>query len=145
MQAEYDSNNIFARILRGELPCFKIYEDADNIAFLDIMPQSDGHALVVPKEPAVDFFGLSEAGAAAAIRATQRVARGVREAFQPDGVVITQFNGAAAGQTVPHIHFHIVPRYADQTLRGHAREKQSMDVLRQHADRVIAALAKLPA
>ena len=80
MQAEYDSNNIFARILRGELPCFKVYEDADTIAFMDIMPQSDGHTLVVPKEQAVDVFGLSEAGAAAAIRATQIVARGVREA-----------------------------------------------------------------
>ena len=91
MQAEYDSNNIFARILRGELPCFKVYEDADTIAFMDIMPQSDGHTLVVPKEQAVDVFGLSEAGAAAAIRATQIVARGVREAFQPDGVVISQF------------------------------------------------------
>lgn len=143
MQAEYDTNNIFARILRGELPCFKIYEDADAIAFMDIMPQADGHALVVPKEAAVDLFGLSEHGAAAAIRATQIVARAVREAFQPDGMVITQFNGAAAGQTVPHVHFHIVPRYADQTLRGHARERQQMDVLKQHAERVIAALAKL--
>jgi histidine triad (HIT) family protein len=117
MQAEYDSNNIFARILRGELPCFKVYEDADTIAFMDIMPQSDGHTLVVPKEQAVDVFGLSEAGAAAAIRATQIVARGVREAFQPDGVVISQFNGAAAGQTVPHIHFHIVPRYGPAAAR----------------------------
>lgn len=143
MQAEYDSNNIFARILRGELPCFKIYEDADAIAFMDIMPQSDGHALVVPKEAAVDLFGLSEKGAAAAIRATQIVARGVREAFQPDGVVISQFNGAAAGQTVPHVHFHIVPRYADQSLRGHARQQQDMEVLKQHAARVVAALAKL--
>nr|WP_315596460.1 HIT family protein [uncultured Cupriavidus sp.] len=145
MQAEYDSNNIFARILRGELPCFKIYEDADAIAFLDIMPQSDGHALVVPKEAAVDLFGLSEAGAAAAIRVTQIVARGVREAFQPDGVVISQFNGAAAGQTVPHVHFHIVPRYTDQALRGHARQQQDMAVLKQHAERVVAALAKLQA
>ncbi len=145
MQAEYDSNNIFARILRGELPCFKIYEDADAIAFLDIMPQSDGHALVVPKEAAVDLFGLSEAAAAAAIRVTQIVARGVREAFQPDGVVISQFNGAAAGQTVPHVHFHIVPRYTDQALRGHARQQQDMAVLKQHAERVVAALAKLQA
>ncbi|KAI3593865.1 Bis(5'-nucleosyl)-tetraphosphatase (asymmetrical) [Cupriavidus sp. U2] len=143
MQAEYDSNNIFARILRGELPCFKIYEDADAIAFMDIMPQSDGHALVVPKEAAVDLFGLSEKGAAAAIRATQIVARAVREAFQPDGVVISQFNGAAAGQTVPHVHFHIVPRYADQSLRGHARQQQDMELLKQHAARVVAALAKL--
>jgi len=142
MQAEYDSHNIFARILRGELPCFKVYEDADTIAFMDIMPQSDGHTLVVPKEPAVDIFGLSEAGAAAAIRATQIVARAVRETFAPDGVVISQFNGAAAGQTVPHVHFHIVPRYADQSLRGHARDQQKMEVLKAHAERVAATLAK---
>jgi histidine triad (HIT) family protein len=141
----YDNQNIFARILRGELPCFKIYEDADTIAFMDIMPQTDGHALVVPKEQAVDLFGLSEAGAAAAIKSTQRVARAVREAFQPDGMVITQFNGVAAGQTVPHIHFHIVPRYADQPIRGHAREQQDMAVLKEHAERVIAALANLAA
>ena len=91
----------------------------------------------------MDLFALSEKGAAAAIRATQIVARGVREAFQPDGVVISQFNGEAAGQTVPHVHFHIVPRYADQTLRGHARQQQNMDVLKGHAERVVAALARL--
>ncbi|WP_423192745.1 HIT family protein [Cupriavidus sp. H18C2] len=142
MQSEYDSQNIFARILRGELPSFKVYEDADTIAFLDIMPQSDGHTLVVPKEAAVDLFGLSEAGAAAAIRTTQIVARAVRETFAPDGIVISQFNGAAAGQTVPHVHFHIVPRYASQALRGHAREQASMDVLKAHAERLAATLAK---
>ncbi|QYY31873.1 MULTISPECIES: HIT family protein [Cupriavidus] len=140
MNSPYDTNNIFAKILRGEIPCHKVYEDAETIAFMDIMPQSDGHTLVVPKEAAVNLFDLSEAGAQAAIRTTQRVARAVRQAFNPDGLSIGQFNGAAAGQTVPHIHFHIVPRYADQTLRGHARDMQDPDLLKKHAERIIAAL-----
>ena len=141
MQAEYDSNNIFARILRGELPCFKVYEDADTIAFMDIMPQSDGHTLVVPKEQAVDVFGLSEAGAAAAIRATQIVARGVREAFQPDGVVISQFNGAAAGQTVPHFHIHVIPGSIGDLRRPHATVMADQNHLKALAARIVAALA----
>jgi histidine triad (HIT) family protein len=139
----YDPNNIFARILRGELPCHKVYEDADTIAFMDIMPQSDGHVLVVTKEAAVDLFELSDAGARAAISTTQRVARAVRAAFKPDGISIGQFNGAAAGQTVPHVHFHIVPRHADRTLRGHASDMQDPDTLKDHAQRIVDALAAL--
>ncbi|MBY4896608.1 HIT family protein [Cupriavidus sp. AU9028] len=141
--AVYDQNNIFARILRGELPSHKVYEDADTVAFMDIMPQSDGHVLVLPREPAAELFELSEGAAAAAIRTTQRIARAVRHAFAPDGVSIGQFNGAAAGQTVPHVHFHIVPRYADRALRGHASEPQQPDVLREHAERIQAALREL--
>lgn len=139
----YDPNNIFARILRGELPCHKVYEDADTIAFMDIMPQADGHVLVLPKEPAAEIFELSEGAAQALIRTTQRVARAVRAAFQPDGMSIGQFNGAAAGQTVPHVHFHIVPRHADRALRGHASEPQSPDVLKAHAARIVEALRQL--
>lgn len=139
----YDPNNIFARILRQELPCHKVYEDADTLAFMDIMPQSDGHVLVITKEPAAEIFDLSEAGAEAMIRTTRRLARAVRAAFHPDGISIGQFNGAAAGQTVPHVHFHIVPRHADKTLRGHASDLQDPDVLKQHAERLIAALKTL--
>jgi histidine triad (HIT) family protein len=140
MNSQYNPNNIFAKILRGEMPCIKVYEDDDAIAFMDIMPQADGHTLVVPKEAAVNLFDLSEQGAQAAILVTQRVARAVLAAFAPDGISIGQFNGAAAGQTVPHVHFHIVPRYADSTLRGHAREMQDPDLLKGHAERIIAAL-----
>lgn len=140
MDSQYNPNNIFAKILRGEMPCIKVYEDDDTIAFMDIMPQADGHTLVVPKEAAVNLFDLSEQGAEAAIRATQRVARAVRAAFSPDGISIGQFNGAAAGQTVPHVHFHIVPRYNDHALRGHAREMQDPDLLKGHAERIIVAL-----
>ncbi|RWA51447.1 HIT family hydrolase [Cupriavidus sp. UYMSc13B] len=140
MDTQYNPTNIFAKILRGELPCIKVYEDDDTIAFMDIMPQADGHTLVVPKEAAVNLFDLSEQGAQAAIVATQRVARAVRTAFAPEGISIGQFNGAAAGQTVPHVHFHIVPRYADSALRGHAREMQDPELLKGHAERIIAAL-----
>ncbi|WP_454762661.1 HIT family protein [Cupriavidus campinensis] len=136
----YDPDNIFAKILRGEIPCIKVYEDADAIAFMDIMPQSDGHLLVVPREPAAEIFELSDEAAQAAICVTKKLAIAVRKAFAPDGLTITQFNGAAAGQTVPHVHFHIVPRYADRPLRGHARDKQDVDLLKQHAERIIAAL-----
>ena len=144
MDTQYSPNNIFAKILRGEMPCIKVYEDDDTIAFMDIMPQADGHTLVVPKEAAVNLFDLSERGAQAAIVATQRVARAVRAAFSPDGISLGQVNGAAAGQTVPHVHFHIVPRYNDQSLRGHARDMQEPEVLKGHAERIIAALGKQP-
>jgi len=139
----YDPNNVFAKILRGELPCYKVYEDADTIAFMDLMPQSDGHLLVVPREAAVDIYDLSDQAAEAAIRTTKKLAQAVRKAFRPDGLRLAQFNGPASGQTVPHVHFHIVPIYADQPLRGHARDRQEADVLKAHAERVIAALSEL--
>jgi histidine triad (HIT) family protein len=140
--AVYDPNNVFAKILRGELPCIKVYEDEETLAFMDIMPQADGHLLVLPKEPAAEIFDLSEQAAQAAIRTTQRLARAVRDAFQPDGLFIGQFNGAAAGQTVPHVHFHVIPRTEGQPLRRHAGEKQDPAVLKAHAERVMAALAE---
>jgi histidine triad (HIT) family protein len=141
----YDPNNVFAKILRGDLPCYKVYEDADTIAFMDLMPQSDGHLLVVPREAAVEIFDLSDAAAEAAIRTTKKLAIAVRKAFSPDGIRLAQFNGPASGQTVPHVHFHIVPCYEGQAMRGHARDRQDAEVLRQHAERVIAALRELDA
>src|SRR5882757_3011453 len=96
----YDQNNIFAKILRGEIPACTVYEDAETLAFMDVMPQSDGHTLVIPKAPAENLFDLAPDALAALIKSTQRVARGVRAAFQPDGLTLMQFNGAAAGQTV---------------------------------------------
>lgn len=122
MDTQYNPTNIFAKILRGELPCIKVYEDDDTIAFMDIMPQADGHTLVVPKEAAVNLFDLSEQGAQAAIVATQRVARAVRAAFAPDGISIGQFNGAAAGQTVPHVHFHRAALCRQRAARPCARD-----------------------
>lgn len=115
----YDSNNIFARILRGELPATKVYEDEAAVAFLDLFPQSKGHTLVIPKTAAENFFDIPPSALADLIQKTQRVAHAVRKALKPDGVTIIQFNGAAAGQTVYHIHFHIIPRWDGVPLKGH--------------------------
>ncbi|HEY5806936.1 MAG TPA: HIT family protein [Povalibacter sp.] len=136
----YDTNNIFARILRGEIPAFNVYENEHTLAFMDVMPQSPGHTLVIPKTNARNFFDIDPAALAELIKATQHVARGVQAAFQPDGMRIIQFNEPAAGQTVFHIHFHIVPCYEGQELRTHSREMADKAVLAEHAERVRAAL-----
>lgn len=136
----YDGQNAFARILRGELPSIRVYEDDATIAIMDIMPQADGHVLVIPREAAAEIFALSEESAAACIRTTKRVAAAVKAAMQAPGVMIAQFNGSAAGQTVPHVHFHIVPRHADIPLKPHAGIPADTARLRELADRIIAAL-----
>ncbi len=138
----YDPQNAFARILRGELPSIRIYEDEATVAIMDIMPQTDGHVLVLTKEAAVEIFDLSDAGAAACIRTAKRVAAAVKTAMHASGVVISQFNGSAAGQTVPHVHFHVVPRHEGQPLKPHAKTQADINQLREIADRIMAALAK---
>jgi histidine triad (HIT) family protein len=132
----YDPQNVFARILRGELPCVRLFEDERTLAFMDLMPQSEGHALVITREPAETLLEMSPEGAAACMRTTQRVAAAVKRAFDPPGILITQVNGAAAGQTVPHVHFHIIPRRPGETLRMHAAVKADPDILRQQAERI---------
>ena len=136
----YDDHNVFARILRGELPCVKLYEDAATLAFLDVMPQAEGHTLVLPKEPAETLLELSPEAAAAAIHTTQKLARAVQVAVGAEGLLITQFNGPAAGQTVPHVHFHIIPRWEGVGLKPHSRERADPDRLELLAERIIAAL-----
>jgi histidine triad (HIT) family protein len=136
----YDPNNVFARILRGEIPSVKVYEDAKTLAFMDVMPQSDGHTLVVPKEPAEDIFGLTPEGAAALIATTQKVAKAVKKGLKTPGIMIAQLNGAAAGQSVFHAHFHIIPRSAGADFRLHAREMESIDKLKAFAEKIKAAL-----
>jgi len=138
---DYDSSNPFARILRGELPSVKVYEDEHTLAIMDIMPQADGHVLVLPKEPAAELFALSDESAAACIRTTKRVAAAVKAAMAAPGVMVAQFNGPAAGQTVPHVHFHIVPRQQAAPLKPHAAQPADGARLREYADRIIAALA----
>lgn len=140
----YDQNNVFAKIIRGEIPAFKVYEDAQSLSFMDAMPQSDGHTLVIPKVEARNFFDIAPAALADLIKATQHVARGVQQAFQPEGMRIIQFNEAAAGQSVFHIHFHIIPCYDGVALRGHGRDWADKAALAAHAERVRAALATLP-
>ncbi len=136
----YDRNNVFARILRGEIPAHKVCEDEFTLAFMDVMPQADGHALVIPKADAENIFDLAPDVLAATILTTQRVARAVRKAFDAPGVMIAQLNGPAAGQSVFHIHFHVLPRHAGLELRLHAREMADPAVLAEHAARVRAAL-----
>jgi histidine triad (HIT) family protein len=136
----YDNQNIFAKIIRGEMPCFKVYEDAHTIAFMDIMPQAEGHTLVIPKEPAENIFDLSPEGAAALARTAQKVAAAVRKATDAPGILLAQLNGAAAGQTVFHIHFHIIPRTSGIDLALHAREKADFTKLKALAEKIAAAM-----
>jgi len=140
----YDENNVFAKILRGELPAFKVFEDARHVAFMDAMPQSEGHTLVVPKAAARNLFDIESVVLAELIKATQHVARGVQQAFNPGGMRIVQFNEATAGQTVFHIHFHIIPCYEGVPLKSHNRAWADKAVLAQHAERVRQALRTLP-
>lgn len=136
----YDPNNIFAKILRGEAPAIKVYEDEATLAFMDIMPQVEGHTLVIPKEGAESIFDLSPEGAAALIRSTQKVAAAVKEATQAPGIMIAQLNGPAAGQTVFHIHFHILPRHHGIELKMHAREMADPEQLKAMAAKISAAI-----
>ena len=136
----YDKDNIFARIVRGEISCHKVYEDADTIAFMDIMPQAEGHTLVVPKVAGEDIFSTSPESLAATVRAVQKVAGAVKKAFGPPGVLVAQLNGSAAGQSVFHLHFHVIPRHAGKDLRIHAAEQADHTLLAEHAARIRAAL-----
>jgi histidine triad (HIT) family protein len=136
----YDNDNIFAKILRGELPAFKIYEDDKTFAFLDIMPRCPGHALVIPKAPARNIFDISPEDFAAVARTTQKVAVAVRKAFTADGVTLQQANERAGGQVVFHLHMHVMPRHDGVALLPAASRKEDMKVLEDHTTRIIAAL-----
>lgn len=136
----YDRDNVFAKILRGEIPAARIYEDEHVLAFMDAMPQSDGHALVIPKVEVENLFELAPDVLATLIKAVQRIAQAMRVALHPDGLTVMQFNGATAGQTVFHVHFHLVPRYQGKPLRSHGREMAERAVLQVQADQIKAAL-----
>jgi histidine triad (HIT) family protein len=136
----YDTGNVFARILRGEIPAHKVHEDAHTLAFMDVMPQADGHTLVIPKAAAENIFEVPPEALAATILTTQRVARAVQRAFAAPGILVAQLNGSAAGQSVFHLHFHVVPRHAGLDLRFHARDMADPKILAEHAARVRAAL-----
>jgi histidine triad (HIT) family protein len=131
---------IFCKICKGEAPSFKVHEDADTFAFMDIMPQATGHALVISKEHAANLFEVSDQAAAAVTRSVKTVATAVRAALAPDGIMIAQFNGAAAGQTVWHYHVHIIPRTEGVPLQIHARERGDMDEIRALGDKITAAI-----
>ncbi len=140
---DYRDDNVFARILRGELPAHRVFEDEHTLAFMDIMPQVDGHTLVIPKFPAQDLFDLPPELLGHTLLTTQRIGRAVRRAFAAPGLMVAQLSGAAAGQTVFHVHFHILPRYAGAEFRVHARDMAPGALLAEHAARVRAALAEI--
>lgn len=135
----YDDQNIFARILRGELPAIKVYEDEQVLAFMDIMPQAEGHTLVIPKTPAVNLLDLPAEAAAYTIQVTQKIARAIEKALGVDGIILMQLSGAAAGQTVPHIHFHLIPTNVHQ-LGKHAAQMGDQEKIKAQAEKIKAAL-----
>lgn len=136
----YDPDNIFAKILRGEASAHSVLDEEHCLAFMDLMPQAPGHTLVIPREPAENLFELSDAGLSHLIVATKRVARAVRAAFNPPGIMIAQLNGADAGQTVFHIHFHIIPRQGGVAMPLHARNMADAAELADNAARIRAQL-----
>lgn len=138
--AAYDDNNIFARILRGEIPCFKIYEDDRTLAFLDIMPRAKGHTLVIPKVRATGLIDIGYDDLAYLMSVVQKLAPKLVTALGADGFLIEQFNGAAAGQTVFHLHIHIIPRREGETLKPHGTAMEDKDVLAAIAEKVRPAL-----
>jgi len=136
----YDPNNIFAKILRGELPCYKVYEDDKALAFLDIMPRAPGHTLVLPKAPARNLLDVSAADLAHVMTVAQKVAKAAMTAFGADGITIQQFNEAAGGQVVFHLHMHVMPRHDGIALLPPASRKEDVKVLEDNATKLIAAL-----
>ncbi len=137
----YDNENIFAKILRGEAPAFRVYESEHALAFMDVMPQGPGHTLVIPKDNAQNLHDVDPAVLAGSIQAVQVVANAVKRAFDAPGIMIAQLNGAAAGQTVFHMHFHILPRFSGLDFKLHAREMEDSAVLETHAQRIRACLS----
>jgi histidine triad (HIT) family protein len=138
--ASYDANNVFAKILRGEIPSARVYEDDDVVAFLDVMPQGTGHTLVVPKAPSRNLLDADPATLAALMAAVQKVARGVKTAFAADGVTVMQFNEPAAGQSVFHLHFHVVPRFDGAPLKPHSGKMEDRAVIEANAAKLRKAL-----
>jgi histidine triad (HIT) family protein len=137
----YDDGNVFARILRGELPAHKLHETAACLAFMDIMPRADGHALVIPKTPARTILDIPPDALSDLIREVQIVARAVKAAMGADGITIQQFNEPAGGQVVFHIHFHVIPRWNGQPMRPHSAEMADGETLKANAEKIRAALA----
>ncbi len=136
----YDSNNIFAKILRGEFPCYKVYEDDHVLAFLDIMPRTAGHTLVIPKAPARNILDIEPEDFAHVARASRKIAGAAMRAFNADGITIQQFNEAAGGQVVFHLHMHVMPRHNGIALLPPASRKEDAKVLEDNATKLIAAL-----
>ena len=138
----YNDENIFAQILRGEMPCAKVYEDAGTLVIMDAFPQSRGHCLIIPRGPSINLLHVKPKDIGRLFGTVQRVAQAVETALKPDGIMVTQFNGAPAGQTVFHTHVHVIPRYEGQALGGHGGEMANMDELQTLAQQIRNELEK---
>ena len=136
----YDKNNIFAKILRGEAECVKVLENSKVLAFMDVMPQAPGHTLIIPKYETSDLLNLPEDYMQPMLKATQEIAIAVKKVYSPTGVMIIQLNGADAGQTVFHLHFHVIQRSEGLNYKFHTRDVESMDKLESEAEKIITAL-----
>jgi histidine triad (HIT) family protein len=139
----YDTTNVFARILRGELPSHRVHEDDHVVAFLDVMPQSGGHTLIVPKAASRTLLDADPATLSHVLPVVQRIARAAKMAFSADGISVMQFNEAAGGQSVFHLHFHVIPRFEGVGLKPHTGAMENPDVLAANAERLRLALARL--
>ncbi len=137
----YDANNIFAKILRGEIPSHKVYEDPDALVIMDAMPQSPGHTLIIPKAPSRNLLDADPEMLARLAPLVQKIVRAVKEAFAADGVTLVQFNEPASGQTVFHLHFHVIPRIEGTPLKPHTGAMEDSDVLAANAEKVRKVLA----
>jgi len=140
MSTPYDDQNIFAKILRGEIPSHKVYEDEHAIAIMDVMPQGRGHTLVIPKAPSRNILDIDPQTLGPVMAVVQKLARAVGHAFDAPGVVVTQFNEPASGQTVFHTHFHVIPRFEGVPLKPHTGEMADPELLKADAEKVRAAL-----
>ncbi|WFU03341.1 HIT family protein [Rhizobium sp. CB3171] len=136
----YDANNIFAKILKDEIPSYRVYEDEHTVAFMDVMPQAPGHTLVLPKSPSRNLLDADPSTLPHLITTVQKVAVAIQEAFDADGVYIAQFNEPAAGQTVFHLHFHIIPRHEGIALKPHSGKMEDGAVLAENAKKIIELL-----
>lgn len=137
----YDDQNVFAKILRGEIPCFEVFRDDRSLAFLDIMPRSPGHTLVIPRAPARGILDIADDDLAAVARAAKRIAIAAMKAFRAEGIILQQFSEPASGQVVLHLHMHVMPVRSGIELLPAQTRKEDMAVLADHAKRMIAALA----
>lgn len=142
MSAAYDPTNVFAKILRGEMPAHKLYEDDETFAFMDIMPRGDGHCLVIPRKPARNIFDVDPDSLAAVYRTVQKLTRAAVKAFGADGATIQQFNETAGGQIVFHLHVHVIPRFEGVPLKPHSGQMADQAVLASHAEKIRAALSE---
>lgn len=140
MTQAYDPSNVFAKILRGELPCEKVYEDEHTLALMDIMPRADGHVLVIPKAPARNILDIRPEDLSRLAVSVQKLAKAVKAGMGADGITIQQFNESAGGQVVFHIHVHVLPRWDGVSLRPHTGAMEKPEVLKTHAEKIRAAL-----